>query len=275
MLPLPWVASEPRFTDAQVDTIQPGQMDREAVRALLGDPDLHREAQKVWIYGSAQSHGRFLVLGGLGVAWTRLYFSYRVLFLEFDGDGQLLTKAVVDAGMNASDDRVCAPQRLCVQGWLEETSVEGIVVARRLDNAATSVFRAHAETETGSLIQPLPQTCALVLLTPKSKQFEFRVDFLWTDYVALSNTTYVLVYVPPGVHVLSTPSFPDETFRCETGETVGFELRTPTDADARYRRLVMNRLDESAAIAAIAGRWRLLLPDPPTSVARPADRSGI
>ncbi len=271
-IPIPWPASKAHVTEEQAKTLEPTAMDRDAVRAALGGPDLRRDRDRLWIYGSSETEGKWL--GGDGRdAKAPILRRRRVLFLTFDDLGILTSSALVQTGwemLNEEDRNLfgrkrssfCTDAQLCVEGWHKKLRGD----MERLDDADTAVFRkgdlpAHTPVS--------PDNCRLVAVVDESwvwgfRPFvSFRVDEQWGGFARLSSSAVATIDLEPGKHHFSAPAVPEEFFECPPGRTIAVKLRYEdmflrrTDSPTR---MVSTPLDESELAAALA-KPRLILPD--------------
>ena len=267
--PIPWPASKAHVTEEQAKALEPTAMDRDAVRAALGDPDLRRDHDRLWIYGSSETEGKWLI--NRDSVMEPLLRSRRVVFLTFDDRGILTSRALVQSGMKLERGKApslfCTDAELCVDGWHQKLHGGD---KQRLDDADTAVFRK-------SVLPPRtpvsPDSCRLIAVVDESwpnlspLSFSFRVDERWSGFARLSPSAVATIDLEPGKHHLAAPDVPDEFFDCPPGQTIAVKLHYEAVRRILFlplphsrERIVSTPLRDPELAAALA-KPCLILPD--------------
>jgi hypothetical protein len=284
MLPIPWPASKAHVTEEQTAALEPTVVNRDAVRAALGDADLRRDHDRLWIYGSYEKQGKLVVLGPTFGGMGPLQSSHHVLFLEFDDRGVLASSAWgQSAGKGEERDVFCTEAQLCIEGWHRESVASGLFVYDEkewLDDANTAVFR---KGDPPAQTPVPPDACRLVAIADEEWMneikswylrtgFLFRLDVGWSGFVYLPRSTVAMIDLDPGRHHLSAPYVSYQDFDCPPGQTVAVRLGyaykykkvwflgLQPDYGSPPIQIKATPLDESELAAAL-GRPRLILPD--------------
>jgi len=197
-LPLPWMSDEPRIEEDTLENIDIGVTTREEILSLLGTPDLMRRGNKLWIYGWAQGHG--MLITPSPEPNEALYYTYHVLFLEFNESG-LLENLDIEQGEHA-----CLQDDVCVYKWEWNWTKESFC----LDESTSIITASHKEEERAEHFVPSKDVCGAYLFTHHSNIYFSISD---ARYKRLDYRTYVFYELEPGNKVLRVSYYPPSKFK--------------------------------------------------------------
>jgi hypothetical protein len=165
-VPVPTPDAKPRYSAAQLDVVGREASTAGSVRAELGPPDLKRDNGRIWIYTWHKVSGMFIDVplwsddpatpGGTIVSKQFL------LVLEFDADGRLQGKQLIQQPPQNGRGPYCTSDGLCVAGEVlayDETFGYDYVFE---DASSTVTVRGEA-LERVTPLEPEPDECLLTL----------------------------------------------------------------------------------------------------------------
>jgi len=224
--------------------------DRDSVRAVLGEADLRREHDRLWIYGWSQGHGKWLVVPWAGSPGTLpMYHTSRVLFVEFDDAGKLSSKQLLQPSGKGSDSDICTDQLLCIiESERDSANEVGWISDRN-----TAVFSKNVAPDA-----PVAEdACRLVMVSDTGTHFRLDPQL---SFAYLPTPVAVVLDLSPGEHTISSPGASDASFACGAAQTVALKLGETFDAGWHLQLTSLTDVELAAALT----RPRLLLPDVPT-----------
>ena len=167
-IPVPTQASAPRYTESEINALEVGAMDRNAVLQRLGSPTLTRAQDRLWIYLWRVESGTWfaiplapIVAGDVGPIHSQQF----VLFLEFDAAGTLRDRAFGTARKGDAPGRFCTSDDLCLEhevGVAVDVGRSGAVSYGFADDwSAVSVPSRGARP--GLAVEHRPEGCTVTL----------------------------------------------------------------------------------------------------------------
>ena len=259
-IPVPTPEAKPRYSLAQLDVVGREASTTSSVRAELGSPDLTRDNGRIWIYTWHKVSGMFID----APLWTdepaspggAIVSTEYLLVLEFDADGNLQSKELIQEAPHGGRRPYCTRNGVCIAGevpaW-DETF--GSTYAFE-DFSSTVTVKAQAR-ERVTRLKPERDECLLTLwpsaewkklaiLGPRGDKSPDALTLMveganpWWHWRSVPMGTYARMVVPAGWRLISVrdpkwdagsagaASFDESTeeqagaatFRCAAGEHV-------------------------------------------------------
>ena len=262
-IPVPTDRVPPRFTPEQIATIGRDTLDREAVRARLGAPDMRAAADRVWVYHWTTTSGHWYGFHSLGLVLSGFEYlgpissDTAVVVITFDEGGRLLTKEVARE-VKGKENRHCTETGLCVELYKVATDHKGATAHYAV------VYRISAVTVKGTMQdlaarrQPRADDCLVVMwpespaAMPSDVSGGLLVNVAKGQYYSwLPEEAFVEMDLPPGKHtveVWAESGQGSSMFECGAGESL--YLTVGVAASARNQSsLVIRRIDPATARA--------------------------
>lgn len=119
-IPVPTPDTKPRYSAAQLDVVGREASTAGSIRVELGPPDLERDHGRIWIYTWHKVSGMFIDVP----LWTddpatpggTIVSKEFLLVLEFDADGRLQRKELIQQAPQDGRRPYCTSDGLCVAG---------------------------------------------------------------------------------------------------------------------------------------------------------------
>ncbi len=278
-VPVPTEQIPPRFTPAQIETIGRETLDRDAVRAKLGAPDMRVAGDRVWVYHWTTTSGAWYGFYSLGLFLAGSAYlgpissDTAVVVITFDEGGRLLTKDVTRE-VRGKEERYCTETGLCVELYKVATDHRGATAHYAV------VYRISAVTITGKMrdlaarLEPRADQCLVVMWpdsstsTPSDGSGGLLVNVAKGQYYSwLPAEAFVEVLLPPGRHPLEAWAAGGQgsaEFECGTGEALYFAIGAAASG-RDMSSMAIKPIDPTTAQTVI-DRMARVLPIVPTSV---------
>ena len=284
ILPVPWPAEKPRFTEEQLASVVPGTSTHESIAKTLGLPsvpqDFNRGEGRYWVYVWVQKGAGRLVMvpGDPGDNWVEeapMSAKQFGLFLRFDGRGVLASSQLVEQ----SGLKICSNEHVCVTYTISDPSPMSAFTAPQqsdsweapsdqcrvvlwLDKADGSAWFAAAKRPS-----PIPfrQSPAGITITMSNGTEQTRTNWLPLD-------TYVVVTESPGQRFVRFGDFyslpfhhdtltQDVPFTCESARTYYIAVGALPIESRVALGVVWREIPADQARAQMNGMSELLLRD--------------
>jgi hypothetical protein len=281
-VPVP-VATErvpPRFAPEQIETIGKDTLDRDAVGAKLGAPDMRAAGDRVWVYHWTTTSGAWYGFFSLGLVLSGFEYlgpissDTAVVVITFDEDGRLLTKEVARE-VKGKEDRYCTETALCVELYKVATDHRGATAHYAVVYRLSAVTVKGKARDLAARRQPRADDCLVVMwpdspsAMPSDVSGGLLVNVAKGQYYSwLPEEAFVEMDLRPGTHTVEAWAESGQgssMFECGAGESL--YLTVGVAASARNQAsLVLRRIDPATALALTEPMARAL-PIVPTEMA--------
>jgi hypothetical protein len=197
---------------------QPGACSREEILELLGEPDIARDQDKVWLYGDPRSTALIFAMYGISEI-----IDYQYLLLEFEKD-QLKNVEVIEQHLGCSSTGTCITWDVYEKNS-DKTALakETIVSTKGRKDIEAKRYPTH------------PGRCSFYMYTPNSGLYALLtgVDIGFLKDVRLDRKTYMNVHLDPGEYRVTARSYAydykrdepiDMSVSCEAGEIIFLKI---------------------------------------------------
>ncbi len=212
ILPVPVNFTKDSLSSEQIGSVKADESTKQGVRDELGSPHFERDDGRIWIYAWESKHGTWLVLplvpdGPLGTIGDRIYYTTRVMVLEFDSNEVLREKAFAHY-VKGSDDRYCTEAELCIE---HKSPIEDSTNVTHFSYGDTAVtVSGKAKEKIARVVEPQATECLLVVWPDKdlakadasASGLAVQLEGVTGSYAWLPEGAFAMMTLPPGAQTV-------------------------------------------------------------------------
>lgn len=250
---IPAIEPEP-YKDVNLDSIDLGKSTRADIVKLLGEPDITRRDDSIWIYGQDRDVGFLILLLKPGYAGFMRDFQF--LVFEFNQD-YVKSFDLVEEGLGCSTSGICL-----AAGW-GPTGRRPDLDEWVLVNDLTVVVSGGEDDKTAKKFHGIPDKCAFYIY---QKYRGGRAAVGSIRNVLMAEKAYLYVVLTPGIHPVtamqrndwSKEIFVSEELECESGDVLFVKIAEKSWSWGRQPMITV--VDSNVGREAILKRNLILLP---------------